>query len=67
MRKPVQPIDGYIHKFRLQAHESMATMQQPGIGPEIEKAVHGGGVPIKFIVSALVLSALLSAVAWTFG
>jgi hypothetical protein len=59
MRKPVQPIDGYVHKFRLDSHESVAIVQLPAVG----KSVHGGWVLAKFIVSTLVLSALLSAVA----
>jgi len=63
MRKPIQPIDGYVHKFRLDAHDSAATVKLPVIG----NAVHGGWVLLKFVVSALVLSALLSAAAWTFG
>jgi hypothetical protein len=62
MRKPIQPIEGYIHKFRLDSHESVAIVQLPA-----GKSVHGGWVLTKFAVSTLVLSALLSAVAWAFG
>lgn len=62
MRKPIQPIEGYIHKFRLDSHESVAIVHLPTAG----KSVHGGWVLTKFIVSTLVLSALLSAVAWAF-
>ena len=63
MRKPIQPIEGYVHKFRLDAHDSAVTVRLPVIG----ESVHGGWVLMKFVVSALVLTALLSAAAWAFG
>jgi hypothetical protein len=63
MRKPIQPIDGYVHKFRLDAHDGAVNIQLPVIG----KSVHGGWVLTKFVASALVLSAVLVAAARTFG
>ena len=53
------PIEGYIHKFRLEACEEAAAENRPQ--PELAPTVSLGGLLGKFVLSAVALAGIAAA------
>jgi hypothetical protein len=53
------PIDGYVHKFRLEAREEAAAENRPQL--DIAPTVSLGGLLGKFVLSAIALAGIAAA------
>lgn len=62
--RAIEPIDGYIHKFRLEAGEAAAS---PELAPTAEPTTTVVELVAKFALAALALSGLLFAGARALG
>lgn len=57
--RAIVPFDGYVHKFRLEAHEEAAAERRPH--PSTTPAVNLGSLLGKFVLCALALIGIAAA------